>query len=253
MLIVLPPSETKSVGGDYPPLDFDTLRFPSLNPARRDIAEDLVALPVEDALDVLGISEKLRGEAEMNQALFSSPTDCAFRRYAGVLYDALDPSSLPKEALEKVAIGSALFGLVGALDAIPHYRLSGGSKLPRRGGGPVPTMKARWSSLIRDELRAVAETELLIDLRSGTYQQLGKAKQALTVRVESQYPDGTRKVVSHFNKHYKGLLARTLLLAHSPARSIEDVAQAATEAGFKAELPTQAGSNELMVIVKTEE
>ncbi|PZP00150.1 MAG: peroxide stress protein YaaA, partial [Corynebacterium urealyticum] len=47
----------------------------------------------------------------------------------------------------------------------------------------------------------------------------GKLKTAVTVRVESVQPDGSRKVVSHFNKHYKGLVARELALTggHLPA------------------------------------
>lgn len=252
MLIVLPPSETKAFGGDGGPLDLESLSFSPLNQVREDIARDLAALPPQAALAVLGLSEKLLPEAEANTQLFLSPTLPAYRRYAGVLYDALEPESLSKQALEQVAIGSALFGVVGAGNLIPHYRLSGGTKLPRRAGGPVPTMKARWGKLITEELSRVADKELLIDLRSGTYQQLGKVAGALTVRVESLRPDGSRKVISHFNKHYKGLLARRLLTAGgAPASSIDDVAQAAVAEGFDVEKQTGAKANELVVIVKT--
>ena len=59
----------------------------------------------------------------------------------------------------------------------------------------------------------------------------------MTVRVESVRPDGTRKVVSHFNKHYKGLLARELALAPGAdaARNAHDVAELARAAGFEIE------------------
>ena len=130
MLIVLPPSETKSFGGDHPPLDWDSLSFPELNSVRKQIAADLVAL--DDPFTVLGISNKLAAEVEANQQLLTSPTTPAILRYTGVLYDALSADTLPNEALQRLAIGSALFGVVRAGDLIPHYRLSGGTKLPTR-------------------------------------------------------------------------------------------------------------------------
>ena len=128
-------------------------------------------------------------------------------------------------------MGDALFGLLRADDLIPHYRLSGGTKL----GGK--TLKSRWGTAITDELRALIDAgEFLIDMRSGTYQQLGKLKEASTVRVESVQEDGSRKVVSHFNKHYKGELARVLALQGENVSSLEDAARVAQEAGMSTEL-----------------
>lgn len=222
MLIVLPPSETKAPGGDGPALDLGELSFPGLNSVRGNLVDDLSALPVDQALGVLKISEKLRGEAEANQVLRSSPTMPAIHRYTGVLFDALDAPTLPTPVLSRLAVGSALFGVVRALDPIPRYRLSGGTRLP-----DSPTLKARWGGLITEVLAA---EDFVVDLRSGAYQQLGKVPGALTVRVER---DG--KVVSHFNKQYKGELARVLALAEEPARSIDDVAEIARSAGMTVE------------------
>lgn len=231
MLIVLPPSETKSFGGDHPPLDWDSLSFPELNSVRKQIAADLVAL--DDPFAVLGISDKLAAEAEANQELLTSPTTSAILRYTGVLYDALSANTLPDEALRRLAIGSALFGVVRAGDLIPHYRLSGGTKLPTR-SSTTPTLKSRWGGLITEVLSSA--DDLVVDLRSGTYQQLGRLKTAITVRVESVQPDGTRKVVSHFNKHYKGELARVLALSEQDPTSIDEVAAIARAAGMTVEI-----------------
>ena len=67
----------------------------------------------------------------------------ALHRYTGVLYDALDFASMRGVAAERaaarLAVGSALFGLIRATDPIPGYRLSAGSMLPGRG-----TMAAFW-------------------------------------------------------------------------------------------------------------
>ncbi len=119
MLIVLPPSETKSTGGDHPPLNLAELSFPELNPIREDIAQDLVALTGPDALTALGISKKLAGEVELNNQLWEQPTAPAITRYTGVLYDALRPQDLTSQQSSSIAIGSALFGVVGAHDMIP--------------------------------------------------------------------------------------------------------------------------------------
>ena len=232
MLIVLPPSETKSFGGDHPPLDWDSLSFPELNSVRKQIAADLVAL--DDPFTVLGISDKLAAEVEANQQLLTSPTPPAILRYTGVLYDALSAGTLPNETLQRLAIGSALFGVVRAGDLIPHYRLSGGTKLPTRSSSTTPTLKSRWGGLITEVLSSA--DDLVVDLRSGTYQQLGRLKTAITVRVESVQPDGTRKVVSHFNKHYKGELARVLALSEQDPTSIDEVAAIARAAGMTVEI-----------------
>lgn len=232
MLIVLPPSETKAHGGDGAPVDPAALSFASLNPVRKEIATELAALDVDEALGVLGISEKLRPEAESNQRLFTSPTMPAVLRYTGVLYDALDAPAL--SSWDQLAIGSALFGVVGAGDHIPHYRLSGGTKLGGR------TLKSRFGTSITDVLN---ETEgLVLDLRSGTYQALGRLKRAVTVRVQT--PDG--KVVSHFNKHHKGLLAREL--ADKKAESAADVVELARAAGMNV---TQVAPTQLVMEVES--
>ena len=100
-------------------------------------------------------------------------------------------------------MGSALFGVIGANDPIPHYRLSATVRLPAADGSAVTTLKQRWGNAISEVL---ATQGFVIDLRSGAYANLGKVKGATTLRVLTA--DG--KVVSHFNKHYKGLFARAL-------------------------------------------
>lgn len=253
MLILLPPSETKAPGGTGAALDSSALSFPTLTPVREELLDDLCALDVDTALQILGVSESLRGEAEANRGLRDAPTMPALERYTGVLYDALDAASLREvdaDAWSRLAVGSALFGVVRATDMIPHYRLSAGTKLPRRAGGPAPTLKKRWGRLITEALQATpdgAGDGVVVDLRSGGYQGLGKLPAwdattgtgAVTVRVESVRPDGTRKVVSHFNKHYKGVLARVLATAGvdaDAARTASDIVTIATAAGLTVEV-----------------
>lgn len=224
MRILLPPSETKSFGGSGSPLDLESLSFSDhLLTTRREIATDLRDLCASDpdaAASALGLSAKQAAtEVPANAELFTGPTAPAITRYTGVLYDALDFGSLTRaraqRALETVSIGSALFGLVGAGDAIPHYRLSAGSSLPGRG-----TLRSRWTGVL-GELVASWGEELVVDLRSGGYRALGPVPGAVTVDVVSEAADGTRKTITHFNKHYKGLLTRVLV---SSRATVEDVA-----------------------------
>ena len=215
MLIVLPPSETKAPGGVDAPM---SLSFPALDPVRTSLLDALTATPVDAQMSELKIPASKRAEAEENLALRAAPVMPALRRYTGVLYDALDASTLADEALSRLAVGSALFGLVRAGDMIPRYRVSGGSKV----GGK--TMRAWWGTAVSDVL---AQQDFVVDMRSGAYQQLGPVAGALTVRVEQA---DTGKVVSHFNKQYKGELARAL--APHAAASAEDVADIASAAGF---------------------
>ena len=215
MLIVLPPSETKAPGGTDAEMQ---LSFPSLDPVRTLLLDALSATDVDTMMRELKIPAGKRAEAEENLALRSAPVMPAIQRYTGVLYDALDAASLSTDALSRLAVGSALFGVVRAGDLIPRYRVSGGSKL----GGK--TMKAWWGTSISEVL---AEEDFVVDLRSGAYQQLGLVPRAVTVRVEQA---DTGKVVSHFNKQYKGELARAL--APHDAASAEDVSDIAAAAGF---------------------
>lgn len=217
-------------------MDGIDVSFPSLDPVRSAIMDDLAALDVDEMMTALKLPATKRDEAAENLELRSAPVMPAIYRYTGVLYDALDAGSIPSLSLERLAIGSALFGVVRAGDTIPRYRLSGGSKLPTRDGA-LPTMKARWGSAITDALLEV--DDLIVDMRSGAYQQLGPVPGAVTVRVESVQENGTRKVVSHFNKHYKGELARVLATAPDAdsVTDIEGVASIAEAAGMTVELP----------------
>lgn len=246
MLIVLPPSETKAPGGQGPALDLESLSFPSLNPLRAKILKDLLNLPNSKVAAVHKLSKAKEGEALANKEVLSSPTMPAVLRFTGVLFDALDAATVP---WDRLAIGDALFGLVRAGDQIPYYRLSGSTKLPVfRSSKPAPTMKARWGSAISEALDAVEG--LVVDLRSGTYQQLGPCERAVTVRVESLHPDGSRTVISHFNKHYKGILARELALIGRDLTTIEEVKEiAAGIEGFQVD--DSSSPTEVTILIPT--
>ncbi|MCW2961792.1 MAG: hypothetical protein JWM25_1896 [Thermoleophilia bacterium] len=237
MLILLPPSETKADGGAGAPLDLDALGWQELSAPRARVTKALVQLAARPkaASKALGLGPTQADELERNVQLLDAPTMPAIERYTGVLYDSLDIGSLEgdegERARRRIAISSALFGLVRATDPIPAYRLSGGTKLPRI-GGLAPVWKPRLVPL----LEQVAARELVVDLRSGAYQSLAPARGAVTVRVLNERADGGRSVVSHFNKATKGRIAR--VLASSPDRhrhSLRDVVKFLEADGMEVE------------------
>lgn len=235
MRVILPPSETKSDGGAGAPLDLDTLVFPELNPVRKQLGEALVELAADlDASRVaLGLGRTQLAEVDRNAELWVSPTRPAIERYTGVLYDAFDHASMTRagktKTADRVMIGSALFGVVGAGDLIPAYRLSGGSRLPG-----MKTLAAQWKPALSESLEAM--DDFVVDLRSGAYHQLGPVRGAVTATVVTERPDGSRSVVSHFNKHHKGLIARELVRTRRTVRDIDTLAAVLSDAGHRIEI-----------------
>ena len=230
MLVLLPPSETKAAGGEGGPLDLDALSFAELNPVRRKIADALVdlAADVPASLAALGLSERQGAEVERNRALYGAPTMPALRRYTGVLYDALDVNSFSaaewRRAAGRLAVASALFGVLRARDRVPAYRLSGGSVLPG-----VGSLGELWRPALEAELSTV--DGLVVDLRSGAYAKLARLPTAVTVRVVT----GNGVTVSHHNKAYKGRLARALAGATRPPSTVAGLLSAASAAGLRVE------------------
>lgn len=246
VIVLLPPSETKRDGGEGSPLCLASMSSPELGPLRAALVDELVALAADRPASrrALGISAAQDAEIDRNSALLTAPTMPAIDRYTGVLYDALDIASLrgaaATRARSRLAVGSALFGLLRADDRVPAYRLSATSKLPAGS-----TLAARWRPVLEPVLAGLAEEELIVDLRSGSYAALGRLPGTVEVDVLAEHPDGRRTVVSHFNKAHKGRLARALAGSRAEPADAAGVAAVARRAGMRVE----RRGNELVVVV----
>jgi cytoplasmic iron level regulating protein YaaA (DUF328/UPF0246 family) len=179
----------------------------------------------------LGLGPRQRAEIERNRALTVSATMPAIDRYTGVLYDALDASSLPEQARAfagaHVAIHSALFGLIGALDPIPAYRLSHNSKIP-----DVP-LKKHWSASVTSVLGTV--TGPVLDFRSEAYVALGPVPagvETVFLRVVTKDAEGQKRALNHFNKASKGALTRALSRNAQDFASVDALLEWAAGSGF---------------------
>lgn len=209
MKILLPPSETKRVGGDGAPLDVAGLSLSALAPLRDEVTEALVVLAGDtaEARRVLKLSERQAGDVDDNLTLRTAATMPAVDRYTGVLYDALDAETLDYAAREWLGehawIHTAPWGPIGALDLIPRYRLAARTALP----GIRPLGKL-WAEVTSAAIEA-ENPDFVLDLRSEAYVALGP--------VPASVPSAYVKVVTsngaalnHFNKKSKGQLVRAL-------------------------------------------
>lgn len=239
MLILLPPSESKRPGGLGAAVRLDELALPELRPQREAVVAALVSLSVDPATAarVLKLGATQLGEIAVNAAVRTAPTLPAVDRYTGVLYDAVDAASLDSAARRwlgrHVLIHSAPFGPVGALDAIPAYRLGATASLP----GLAPLRRV-WAAPVAAALAAAADERFVLDLRSEAYVALGPLDGGVAsayVRVVTEGPGGAVRALNHFNKHAKGDLVRRLAVTRPRIASARGFVAWAATAGLRAE------------------
>lgn len=233
MLVVLPPSETKVSGGrSGTQLDLSSLRTTELTPLREELLASLerVCDDQESALQALKLGPKGAGEVERNREVRTSPVLPALERYTGVLYDALSVNDWSPHqwdyASAHVSVFSALFGLIGARDLIPAYRLSYDSKLDV---GRLPAVYESFRESIWGSV-----SDFVLDLRSGGYRSLAPLTEGAGVFVSLVKPGplGARKAVGHHNKPVKGRLVADLVRSQAPISSVDQLVVWGAENGW---------------------
>lgn len=171
---------------------------------------DLAALSLPELTDRR--RELIRALAGTEHDPAGTPTAPAARVFTGVLYAAADlPRTLRagaagERARASVLIASPLLGMVGPADPIPASRLAMGSV---QGVGVLGSF---WRTALESALDERAG-ELIVDVRSSEFAALWRPPAGspwVAVRVEQEV-GGERRVVSHFAKHWRGLLIRHLL------------------------------------------
>ena len=238
MLILLPPSESKTGRTRGRPVVHEHLSFPELAPMRQGVAEALAKVSAHpDAAVTLGVSANLTAEIARNLVLHTAPAMPVSRVYSGVLYDAfgyadLDPAA-KRRANRWVVVVSALYGAVRPTDAIAPYRLSMAVNLP--GVGPLASA---WKPGLGRVLPVAAGRGVVVDCRSSTYAAAWTPEGDLADRwVQVRVPGAT-----HMAKHTRGLVARELCRAGRDVRRVPDLATVLAES-FDVELtpPGKAG------------
>ncbi|MCD7101015.1 YaaA family protein [Pseudoclavibacter sp. 13-3] len=214
-MLLLPPSETKSAGGDRPSLDMTRLSFAStLTAARRQTIHWLTQLCADpdSAAQALRLTVRQARALQDDRHLDTAATTPAVQRYTGVLYDAIGEQTLAPPMRSwlgaHVFVQSALFGLISLSDEIPTYRLSAGTRKS------VYDLNAAWHEPCTAVLqRRLAEGATVIDLRSKSYAALAPLPEhphAHVVEVVVRDEDGRHRPLNHFNKKSKGAFTRAL-------------------------------------------
>jgi cytoplasmic iron level regulating protein YaaA (DUF328/UPF0246 family) len=205
MKILLAPSERKTKGGEFPPINKNSFIFPEIYEKRVEI--------IKKYDEFLQKTEDFKNFGDDKTSVFTRPTKKAVLRYSGVAFEHLDYSTLDEKSQkyidENVLIFSNLFGVISAKDLIPFYTLKQGSKP----GFDIYKAHKEIFNFILDEMN---KNEEFIDLRAKFYEKIYKPKNAITFKFIKN-----NKVVSHFAKAYRGKLTRMIAI-HKP-KSIEEL------------------------------
>ena len=221
-LILLPPSEMKIPGGkeELPYRMVKNLSskntFQSLESSREylyaRLREALVESPTAELEKAFGVKGKrLHEVVDLMADIFNQPTCPASLRYAGVMYDAIDYSSLSQKQRERfdarVYMVDGLFGLLKATDYIPEYKL----KIDSRFLG-IKVDKF-WREALVQVFDELIRDKVVVDLLPEAHRSVlsfQRAKQVYRLQF-AEYRQGTVKASGHASKQLKGELMRYIL------------------------------------------
>lgn len=215
MLVILPPSETKRPPPDIgQPVALDELSFPQLAGLRSRVIDALIETSrARDGRRRLLVGPSLTDEVARNTRVRELPVRQAVETYAGPLYAGLDPSSwstaVRRRAAREVVIVSALWGALRPADGIPPYRLHVCARLVG-----MDRLEPMWRTVLPDILTDAAAAGPVLDLRSRTYQAVGRPDglddQTVTLRVRAS-PNGNPHIGDVIAKRIRGEAASHLL------------------------------------------
>ena len=206
-MLLLPPSEGKAEAGNRrrSPWTPDAGSFGSaLGDPRAEVVAALAAAGGGDE-KLLGVrGDHLLRAQSANTSLVGAATLPAWQRYTGVVWDHLDPATLPDAAHKQIVVVSGLLGLVRGDDPVPDYRLKMGANL-----APLGKLSTWWRATLSTELARVARRRFVVDLLPQEH------RAALVLDgvdgVSLTLVDPTGKPGGHFAKAAKGELARAIL------------------------------------------
>ena len=206
MKILLAPAETKKEGGESSHYKLDNFYFKLFQNTRDEIVDEYEKLlkisSIEELSKWFGL-KNLKECEKYSKSILTKPTMKAIQRYTGVAFEAINYENISKYEQdycdENIILFSNLFGPLKANDLIPDYKFKQGSELPN-----INVIK-RYKEDIKLTLDEYLGDEI-IDLRAGFYDKFYKPS-ASTITYKF-LKNG--KVVSHWAKHYRGLLVNSL-------------------------------------------
>jgi len=209
-LVLLPPSEGKAPGGRGSWVA-DAGDLGALGPQRRAVVEALGRIDRHDpavVAKVFGVRGELADRAvEAVDALLEAraPALPAWRRFTGVVWEHLEPATIPVPLRRRVLVPSALLGLCRATDLVPDFRLKLSVSLPGLG-----RLDRFWRPVL---VGALGRTRgPVVDLLPNEHAAAIDLAPLASRVVRVAFVDAGGAAIGHDAKAVKGELARAVLL-----------------------------------------
>jgi cytoplasmic iron level regulating protein YaaA (DUF328/UPF0246 family) len=210
VLVLVPPSEGKAAGGRGVWSEADGA-FGELAPHRRSVIDALGRVGYDDpavALKVFGARGELAERAAAAVSALrdgTAPARPAWQRFTGVVWEHLDPASLPAASRRRIVVPSALLGLCRGTDPVPDFRLKLSVSLPG-----VGRLDRFWRPTLTAALAGARGpiVDLLPKEHAAALDMAGFERRVVRVC----FVDGGGAAVGHDAKAVKGVVARVALL-----------------------------------------
>jgi len=213
-LLLLPPSEGKTLGG-RPAGRPDSFAEDLCQPRAAVVAElgrVLRSASASTRAAVLGVRGELLERAlaaTVELVDGTAPVLPAWQRYSGVVWAGLDPGTLPPADRRRILVPSGLYGVTTAADPVADYRLKLLVSLGRLG-----RLSTFWRPTVTPALCRRARGRVVVDLLPAEHAHAldltALAPSTRVVQVRFVGADG-RRAVGHEAKSAKGRLARVVL------------------------------------------
>lgn len=213
-LLLLPPSEGKAAGGRPPtrPDSFAAVLREHRVAVRDELARMMRSGSVTIRANVLGVRGELLEralEATTSVVEGTAPVTPAWRRYSGVVWAGLDPTTMTPADRRRILVPSGLYGMTTAADPVADYRLKLLVSLGRLG-----RLSTYWRPAVTAALAARARGRVVFDLLPAEHghafnlRELDPSTRVVRVRFVSA---DRRSAVGHDAKLAKGRMARALI------------------------------------------
>lgn len=210
MKILFSPSESKDVNSPFCSTLFDDFKIKSLHVKQMQAVQFyndfLQNCTKNKKSQILGLSKDAQLDMYKSINTDNIATQYAILRYDGVGFKYLDFNSLDSNAkqnlFDSMYIFSNLFGVLNAKDKIPLYKIKQTKTLPNF--DPIK----HYSEFFKNEFQNIIQDDLIIDLRAGYYDKFFTCN---IPKISLKFLKNG-KVVSHYAKAYRGIVARHLAI-----------------------------------------
>lgn len=219
LYLLLPPSEGKVAAGDGPGWAPDQGQFAGLAPQRLRVANALRRARGGTAKQLGARGDLLNRARAANRSLIGAATLPAWRRFSGVVWEALDPETLRAPARRRAEAGilvvSAVTGVSAWNDPVPDFRLKLSVSVP-----PIGRVATFWQSPLSTALNDRLAGHTVVDLLPNEHRAawIPDPDRCELIRPVLATPDG--KPAGHAGKAAKGRLARALLESTRPHETL---------------------------------